>query len=95
MKSESLSLSCVRLFAIQWTVACQAPCPWDSPGKSTGVGCHFLLQGIFPTVTEPGFPAWWVDSLPLSHQGRPLISSCPNINNSFTDLKRLGKITMI
>ena len=25
------------------------PCPWDSPGKNTGVGCHFLLQGIFPT----------------------------------------------
>ena len=24
-------------------------CPWDSPGKNTGVGCHFLLQGIFPT----------------------------------------------
>ena len=24
-------------------------CPWDSPGKITGVGCHFLLQGIFPT----------------------------------------------
>ena len=23
-------------------------CPWDSPGKSTGVGCHFLLWGIFP-----------------------------------------------
>ena len=23
-------------------------CPWDSSGKSTGVGCHFLLQGIFP-----------------------------------------------
>ena len=23
--------------------------PWDFPGKSTGVGCHFLLQGIFPT----------------------------------------------
>ena len=22
-------------------------CPWDSLGKSTGVGCHFLLQGIF------------------------------------------------
>ena len=25
------------------------PHPWDSPGKNTGVGCHFLLQGIFPT----------------------------------------------
>ena len=24
-------------------------CPWDSPGKSTEVGCHALLQGIFPT----------------------------------------------
>ena len=24
-------------------------CPWDSPGKNTGVGCRFLLQGIFPT----------------------------------------------
>ena len=24
-------------------------CPWDSPGKSTGVGCHALLQGIFLT----------------------------------------------
>ena len=25
-------------------------CPWDSPGKNTGMGCHFLLQGIFPTL---------------------------------------------
>ena len=24
-------------------------CPWHFPGKNTGVGCHFLLQGIFPT----------------------------------------------
>ena len=24
-------------------------CPWDSPEKNTGVGCHVLLQGIFPT----------------------------------------------
>ena len=24
-------------------------CPWDFPGKNTGVGCHFLLQGIFLT----------------------------------------------
>ena len=22
---------------------------WDFPGKNTGVGCHFLLQGSFPT----------------------------------------------
>ena len=24
-------------------------CPWGSPGKRTGVGCHALLQGVFPT----------------------------------------------
>jgi len=24
-------------------------CPWDSPGRNTGAGCHALLQGIFPT----------------------------------------------
>jgi len=31
--------------------------PWDFLGKSTGVGCHFLLQGIFPTQgSNPGLP---------------------------------------
>ena len=34
----------VRLCATPETAAHQAPHPWDSPGKSTGVGCHFLLQ---------------------------------------------------
>ena len=30
-------------------------CPWDFPDKDTGVGCHFLLQGIFPTQgSNPG-----------------------------------------
>ena len=43
-KVKVKSLSCVWLFATLWTVALQAP-PWDSPGKNTGVGCHFLLQG--------------------------------------------------
>ena len=41
--------SCAQLFATLWTVAHQALCPWDSLGKNTGVGCHALLQGIFPT----------------------------------------------
>ena len=43
------SFSHIRLFVTQWTVGCQVLCPWDSPGKNTGVGCHLLLQGIFPT----------------------------------------------
>src|SRR5574338_840845 len=40
------------------------PCPWDSPGKNTGVGCHFLLQcmkvksesevaQLCPTLSDP------------------------------------------
>ena len=29
-------------------------CPWDSPGKNTGVGCHFFLQGmILPQGLNP------------------------------------------
>ena len=42
----------------------QAPCPWDCPGKNTGVGCHFLLQcmkvksesevaQLCPTLSDP------------------------------------------
>ena len=30
-------------------------CPWDSLGKNTGVGCHFLHQGTFPTVHKGDF----------------------------------------
>ena len=32
-----------------WTVAVRLLCPWGFPGKNTGVDCHGLLQGIFPT----------------------------------------------
>ena len=36
---------------VLWPMDCSLPgsSPWDSPGKNTGVGCHFLLQGVFPT----------------------------------------------
>ena len=32
-----------------WTVPARLLCPWDFSDKNTGVGCHFLFQGIFPT----------------------------------------------
>ena len=38
------SLSCARLLATPWTAAYQAPLSVGFPGKSTGVGCHCLLQ---------------------------------------------------
>ena len=48
-------------------------CPWHFPGKNTGVGCHFLLQGIFPTQGSNlcllHLLHWQVDSLPFCHLG--------------------------
>ena len=46
------------------TAATRLPRPWDSPGKNTGMGCHFLLQGmkvksesedaqLCPTLSDP------------------------------------------
>ena len=60
-------LSRVRLFATPWTVARQAQ------AKSTGVGCHFLPEGIF--LTQRWNPSllcllqWQPDSLPLALPG--------------------------
>ena len=39
-------LSRVRPSATPQAAAHQAPRPWDSPGKNTGVGCHFLPQCV-------------------------------------------------
>ena len=47
LPSPGLVTKSCPILATPWTVTCQAP-PWDSPGKNTGVGSHFLLQGIFP-----------------------------------------------
>ena len=44
----SYSLSCVWLWLHGLWLA-RLLCPWNSPGKNTRVGCHSLLQGIFPT----------------------------------------------
>ena len=46
--------------------------PRDSLGRNTGVGCHFLLQGIFLTQgSNPGLLHWQVGSLPLMPPGKP------------------------
>ena len=47
-------------------------CPWDSPGKNTGVGCHALLQRIFPTqgLNPLLLHCRWLLYL-LSHLGTP------------------------
>ena len=61
---------CVPVHSLQSCLTLRPPglypttllCPLDSPGKNTGVGCHFPLQGIFPTqgsnLQSPVSPAW-------------------------------------
>ena len=49
-------------------------CPQNSPGKSTGVCCHSLLQGNLPTPgIEPRPTALQADSLPSKLPGKPLM----------------------
>ena len=68
------NFSSIQLFATLWTIAHQAPLSWDSPGKNTGMGCHALQQGIFPTQgTKPRLLCllhWQVGSLPLAPPGK-------------------------
>ena len=63
----SLQLCPILCNPILWT--------WGSPGKNTGVGCHCLLQGIFPTQgSNPHLSHllnWQVGSLPLTPPGKP------------------------
>ena len=48
-------------------------CPWNFPGKNTGMGCYFLLQRIFPTQgSNPcllNLLHWQANSIPLAPPG--------------------------
>ena len=58
-------------------------CPWDSPGKNTGVGCHYLLQGIFLTqrlnLSLLHLWHWQAGSLHPSVQFSSVAQSCPTL----------------
>ena len=69
-------LSCVQLFVTfeEEPGGLQKParllCPWDSPGKNTGVDCHALLQGIFPTQgLNLCLLHWQADCFPVNQLG--------------------------
>ena len=80
--------SVISCSATLWTVATRLLCPWDSPGKNTGEGCHCLLQGIFLTQgSNLHFPCllhWQADSLPVSHLGKPQWSTIVHSNSLST-----------
>ena len=66
----------VQLYGLKPT---RLRCPWDSPGKNIGVGCHVLLQGIFLTQgSNPGLLRllqWQAGSLLLVSPGNPIIGT--------------------
>ena len=63
------SLSRAQLFWDPMNCSHHAPCP----GKNTGVGCRFLLRGIFLTQgLNQSLLHWQVGSFPTSHQGSPV-----------------------
>ena len=65
-------------------------CPWSFSGKNTGVGCRFLLQGIFPTqrsiLSLLHLLHWQADALPWVTPGKPLYSHYKVRANSFIPL---------
>ena len=65
------------------TVACQALCPWNSPVKNTGVGCHFLLQRISPE-RSPWLP---LETRPDSRGSL----ECTHLNAEFQRIARRDK----
>ena len=62
-KSEAESCSVVSDSATTWTCTPRLLCPWYSPGRNTGVGCHALLQGSFWPRDRTQSPALQADSL--------------------------------
>ena len=93
--------ACAQLCQTLWPprmVATRLLRPWDFPGKNTGVGCHFLLQGIFLTQGSNlqllHLLHWQADCRHYSHLGSQSISffiSLPASEKSCTGLIREKK----
>ena len=63
--------SCVRLCATHRWQPTRLPRPWDSPGKNTGVGCHFLLQCMKVKVKSLSHFRLFVTPWTVAHQAPP------------------------
>ena len=59
-----------------WTIAHKLLCPWDSPGKNTGVRSHSLLRGSSRPRDQTPSPTLKADSLPYEPPGSPLQVRC-------------------
>ena len=70
LKVKVKSLSRVQLCAPKDCKPTMLLRPWDFPGKSTGMGCLFLLFHLPNPGIEPGSPVLWADTLPSEPPGK-------------------------
>ena len=93
-------ISTIQLFVTPWTIACQAPLSLRFLRQEYWSGCHFLLQGIFPTLRlclGPVSFAFQAGSLPLKHLGIHVLSTTSRIifsqekKRQPSELMRLGQ----
>ena len=79
----------------------RVPCPWDSPGKNTGVGCHFLLQCMkvksesevaqsYPTLRDPMDCSLPGSSVHGTFQARVLEWGAIAFSDSFLEIHQLS-----
>ena len=61
--AAKLLQSCLTLWPHRWQPT-RLPSPWDSPGKNTGVGCHFLLQCMKGKVKVKSLSHIWLLATP-------------------------------
>ena len=69
-------------------------CPWNSPGRNTGVGCHFILQRIFPTQASnpwnPWLLHWQSGSFITEPPGKPTYTCIQSFLFLFRFFSRVG-----
>ena len=79
LKVKVAELYLTLCHTMDWMKAVRLLCPWNFPGKNTGVSCHFLLQGIFLTkdlnLCLFCLLCWQAGSLPVNHLGLLSVST--------------------
>ena len=73
LAAAAKSLQCVWLCATHRWKPTRLPRPWDSPGKNTGVGCHFLLQGMKVKVKPLSHVQHFTTPWTAAYQAAPFI----------------------
>ena len=92
-----LTKLCLTLLQSHGLWSVRLLCPWDFPGENTGVGCRFLLQGIFPTQGSNQcllhLLHWQAGSLSLAPSGKPLYEEYTKQNAGLDESQSGIKIT--